>query len=180
VAVAFGHRRSGGEWAITSGILAPAEVDGPHFVAVKALHPAPSQGMLRFEVSNVLNPNILYDRLERQIADLRVRHQSVTDWRAFLFGRLRTDRVTCSSLIGRAILEQHQSPLALALRDSLRRSPHWRRSPDIYPTDIARALAYLEIPAKPEPDSRVISTPIPNQFERQNQFSEELVDADRH
>jgi hypothetical protein len=142
VAADFGHQRDGIRYAITSGEFAgPGYASGPHFVAWHAMG---AERLLCYDVSGWIAVEPLWAELQRQVADLGVNHVLARHWASLLWGPCTLARVTCSSLIGRAILAQKDSLFAYALLRALKTTPHLRSQPEITPGDIALALAFLD------------------------------------
>ncbi|MEQ1948838.1 MAG: hypothetical protein ABL995_16730 [Bryobacteraceae bacterium] len=112
------------------------EIDGPHYM------PASSNGHSAWapvRIEPFVNVDRLRADLEAAIAEPSILHRRL-DPIGYLLGHVRPDRVTCSGLIGTAILRQELSPFATALRKALRERMTWG---EITPADLARAAAIL-------------------------------------
>jgi hypothetical protein len=137
IAADFSLEGAGERWLVTSTALhrKGLSIDGPHY------EPWPACGgsaLARIDLSGLLDSAQLLKDLEDRIADRAVRHLCAP-W-AFVMGRTSPHRVTCSGLIGEAILRQPGSPAAVALRQALRGRFTYG---EITPADIARAAAIL-------------------------------------
>ena len=126
-------------WVITSGEfrLGTMRVSGPHYAPLSACH---GSALARIDISSYIDASKLLADLRASIGDPAIRHNGVRETLNFFLGRVREDRVNCSSLAGRAILKQPSSPMARALRQALRDRFTYG---DITPADLARAAAIL-------------------------------------
>ncbi len=140
VAADFSHTCGKEPWLITSHAIAARKwnIDGPHFVPLSACN---RSGLVRVDVSSCIDARRLLTDLERSVYQSSLRHRGL-DPLGYLLGVTRRDRVTCSGLIGGAILRQVDTPLAEALRQALRERLTYG---EITPTDLARAAAILNL-----------------------------------
>ncbi len=140
VAADFSHTCGKESWLITSHAIAVRKwnIDGPHFVPLSACD---RSGRVRVDVSSCIDARRLLSDLERSVYQSSIRHRGL-DPLGYLLGVTRSDRVTCSGLIGGAILHQVDAPLAEALRQALRERLTYG---EITPTDLARAVAILNL-----------------------------------
>jgi hypothetical protein len=99
-----------------------------------------------------LDAGVLLADLCAAIENPAVRHKGAAPI-GYLAGRTGPNRVTCSGLIGQAVLRQPESPYGQALRESLRR--RWTYG-EITPADLARA-AHLVHAAAPSPIEQVFA-----------------------
>lgn len=120
-----------GPWSIQNRLIS-----GPHYMALAA---CPLPVMARVDISEFIDARQLLRDLQERISCPAVRHKSANPL-LYLLGSTRPDRVTCSSLIGLAILRQDSTPLERALRLALRERFTYG---EITPADLARALAIL-------------------------------------
>lgn len=133
-------------WLITSCHLSSGtwNINGPHFMPVNAQRNA---GWARVDVSALLDSGQLWDDLTAVVKNPEVRHKGMAPI-AYLTGQTDPECVTCSGLIGNAILRQPDSPLAKALGEVL----HRRFLPgEITPADLARAATC------PAPETETLS-----------------------
>jgi hypothetical protein len=139
-AVDLSHRDGDRDYVITSHALQMrnSRIDGPHFAPLAACAP---DGFVSIDISRQIDAGQLASDLERSIRNRAIRHKRFAPF-SYLFGRTRPDRVTCSGLIGQAILCQPLSPLAQALDRALRERFTYG---EITPADLARAAAILEL-----------------------------------
>jgi hypothetical protein len=114
------------------------QIDGPHFAPLAACEP---DGFGSVDIARHSDARHLAADLERSIQNPAIRHKRFAPF-SYLFGRTRADRVTCSGLIGQAILCQPLSPLARALHRALRERFTYG---EITPADLARAAAILKL-----------------------------------
>lgn len=140
VAADFSLEGDGERWLITSTALnrQRLSIDGPHYEPWRACK---GSAIARVDLSRYLDGARLRSDLEECIADRSVRHQR-SPW-AFIAGRTNPKRVTCSGLIGQAILLQPASRAAVALREALDDRFTYG---EITPADIAHAAAILGAP----------------------------------
>ena len=152
-AVDFSHMFGGESWLITSYAITIRRwnMDGPHFAPVSANH-QPSPAWARVDVSSHVSVQQLLSDIQEPIYRTEVRHRGMDPFGYFL-GLTSSNRVTCSGLIGGAILRQNDSPLAKALRQALRE--RWSYG-EITPADLARAAAILGL--IPESETQPIVT----------------------
>ncbi|MEQ1946120.1 MAG: hypothetical protein ABL995_02960 [Bryobacteraceae bacterium] len=139
IAADFALERGGERWLITSTSLKLQRltIDGPHYEPKSA---GQGSAIARVDLAGQLDVGQFRTDLMTAVADSRIRHQSAA-W-AFIVGRADRRRVTCSGLIGNAILRQPASQAALALRRSL--SDRYTYG-EITPADLARAAALLRL-----------------------------------
>ncbi|HWB84037.1 MAG TPA: hypothetical protein VG675_07850 [Bryobacteraceae bacterium] len=133
---------AGGEpWMIVSGAFRfPGfRIDGPQYAPQAASHGC---AIARIDISSLIDGRHLLADLQNIIADPAVRHKGAAGAPAYIFGRTRSDRVICSSLIGNAILRQPESVMAQALKQALRERFTYG---EITPADLARAAAILHL-----------------------------------
>ncbi len=150
----FSHTCANESWLITShAIVAPRwSVDGPHFAPLSACY-GPAQ--VRVNISSFIEVPRLLSDLEEFVYRPSIRHRGF-DLPGYLLGLPGRNRVTCSGLIGGAILRQDTAPLARALRQALRERFTYG---EITPADLARAVAILGM--VPEGQTRpMITVPI--------------------
>lgn len=135
VAADCGWQISGHVYVATSwrGVSGANRVDGPHL----SLRASPV-AFARVALNEVLDPARFRTSLERQIADPQCRHKTAWDFGSYLRGTILADRVTCSGMIGRAVLEQPDSAFASALR---RVPTHG----EIAPADLMRATVGIKL-----------------------------------
>lgn len=150
VSVDFSHHDGNGSWFITSHVIHSSHwsIDGPHFM------PASSSGYSAWvpvQISSLIDVPRLRQDLERVVSEECVRHRGL-DPIGYLLGLNRSDRVTCSGLLGNAILSQGDVPFANALRQALKERLTYG---EITPVDLARAAAILGL--IPEGASRPIT-----------------------
>jgi hypothetical protein len=147
IAADFSLEGRGERWLITSTSLQRKglSMDGPHYEPWSA---CAGSAVARVNLSAHLDAARLLADLEERIGDPAVRHQRAP-W-AFVFGwtsvgwtsvgRACSRRVTCSGLIGEAILRQAASPAAAALRQALKERFTYG---EITPADMARCASIL-------------------------------------
>jgi hypothetical protein len=154
VAADFSHTCGKESWLITSHAIGACKwnIDGPHFVPLSACD---RSGRVRVEVSSLIDAQRLLTDLERSVYRSSIRHRGL-DPLGYLLGITRTDKVTCSGLIGGAILRQAGSPLAEALRQALRQRLTYG---EITPTDLARAAAILKLVPEGAPHA-IVTVPV--------------------
>jgi len=140
VAADFSLEGRGERWLITSTTLKRKGlcIDGPHYEPWSA---CAGSALARVDFSRYLDSAQLWADLEGRIRDRTVRHQSAP-W-AFVTGRTSPHRVTCSGLIGNAILGQSATQAAAALRQALKERFTYG---EITPADIARCASILGLP----------------------------------
>jgi hypothetical protein len=139
VAVDCSLESKGEPWVITSGEfqLGEARLSGPHYAPLAACH---GSALARLDISPYIDaPRLLAD-LRTSVENPAIRHNGARETLDFFVGRMREDRVNCSSLAGRAILKQPASPMARALRQAMRDRFTFG---DVTPADLARAAAIL-------------------------------------
>jgi len=155
VALDFGLETGPSRWVITCGRfkLRGRELDGPHYAPIEACQGA---SLARVDIAAAIDPGKLLSDLEAVIADSKVRHKGSAPLSYFL-GITPQNRVTCSSLIGRAILRQPSQPLAQALRQALKERFTYG---EIAPADLARAAAILNLSIQEVPAKRIRAVPI--------------------
>jgi hypothetical protein len=139
VAVDCSLEGHGEPWVITSGEfrLREMRLSGPHYAPLAACH---GSALARIDISLHIDASGLLADLQNSIANPAIRHSGARETLNFFLGRMREDRVNCSSLAGRAILKQPSSPMAKALRQAMRDRFCWG---DVTPADLARAAALL-------------------------------------
>ena len=142
IAADFSLEGRGERWLITSTSLQrkALSMDGPHYEPWSA---CAGPALARVDLSAHLDTARLLADLEERIADHAVRHQRapwafIVGWTSV--GRGNSRRVTCSGLIGEAILRQAASPAAAALRQALKERFTYG---EITPADIARCASIL-------------------------------------
>jgi hypothetical protein len=151
-AVDLSHRDGDRGYVITSHALRirHLQIDGPHFAPLAACAP---EGFVSIDISRHIDARQLAADLERSIQNRAIRHRRFAPF-SYLFCRTRTDRVTCSGLIGQAILRQPLSPLAEALGRALREFTYG----EITPADLAHAAAILKLETMESSDPfRIVS-----------------------
>ncbi|MEQ1884249.1 MAG: hypothetical protein ABL967_04255 [Bryobacteraceae bacterium] len=129
--------RGGERWLITSTRLKLHRlmIDGPHYEPWRGCH---GSAIARVDLSGHLNVDQFRRDLQCAVSNPLIRHQSAP-W-AFIAGQTDQQRVTCSGLIGEAILRQPGSLAAAALRQSLDDRYTYG---EITPADLARTAALL-------------------------------------
>jgi len=134
-----GLQEMGGEnWVISAGPFgrgARSEA-GPHYAPEASF---PSQAIARVDISGYINPSRLRENLQQQIREPIARSKGAAAF-SFLFGDVSNKFVTCSGLIGKAILRQEETPLGWALRKALQER---LGRAGVTPADLARAAAIL-------------------------------------
>ncbi|MEQ1884527.1 MAG: hypothetical protein ABL967_05650 [Bryobacteraceae bacterium] len=134
----FSHHDQNESWLITSRLIRTKywNLDGPHYMPASS---AECSAWAKVRVDGYIDVPGLHADIEAMIADRSIRHRGL-DPIGYCLGITRRNRVTCSGFIGAAILKQHESALAGALRSSLQqRFLHG----EITPADLARAAAIL-------------------------------------
>jgi hypothetical protein len=152
-AVDLSHRDGNRGYVITSHALQMRRwrIDGPHFAPLAACAP---DGFVSVDIACHIDARQLAADLERSIQNRAIRHKRFAPF-SYVFGRTRADRVTCSGLIGQAILCQPLSPLARALHRALRERFTYG---EITPADLARAAAILKLQTMESSDPlRIVS-----------------------
>ena len=97
---------------------------------------------LSFLIDHLVDAAQLWHHVLAQVEDRGIRYKGVESAWAWILGVRTTRRVNCSSMIGNSILEQQESRLAAALRESMR---HRLIHGDVTPADLARMVAGLGI-----------------------------------
>lgn len=161
VALDFGLQSRGVHWIITSGeyYFRGREICGPHYAPVEANR---GSALARINIAGVIDSARLLAELQAMISDPRIRHKSDAAV-SYILGTTREDWVTCSSMIGRAILKQEFQPLARALRQALKERFTYG---EISPADLARAAAILNLRTDEIPSRQVRVIPIFRRRER--------------
>ena len=139
VGVDCGLNEIGGErWLISAGPFGRGSRSGagPHYSPESSF---PSQAIARVDIAAYINPLRLREDLEQQIREPIVRLKGAAVF-SFLFGDVSNRFVTCSGLIGKAILRQEDTPLSWALRRALQER---LGRGGVTPADLARAVAIL-------------------------------------
>jgi hypothetical protein len=116
-------------------------VDGPHFADQRTC-PAT---FARVQLNEVLDPTCFRAALERPIANRVCRHKTPRNFVSYICGTTPADRLTCSGLIGRAVLEQPDSAFGSALRRVLERRFHYG---EIAPSDLMQAAILMNLPVE--------------------------------
>jgi hypothetical protein len=139
IAADFSLEGRGERWLITSTALKRQGlcIDGPHYEPWSA---CAGSALARVDFSRHLNSAQLLADLKERIRDRTVHHQCAP-W-AFVTGRTSPHRVTCSGLIGAAILRQPTSPAAMALQQALKERFTYG---EVTPADMARCASILEL-----------------------------------
>ena len=134
----FSHTCGDESWIVTSHEITSPQwrIDGPHFAPISACH---RPAWARIDVSPFVDAERLRHEIESLVSQKSIRHRGL-DPVGYLLGITRHDRVTCSGLIGGAILRQRESPFAQALLQALRARFTYG---EITPADLARAAAIL-------------------------------------
>lgn len=143
-----------GSWMIESGLGENKKgivLDGPQYKAVAAWQ---GRTRARVPIGGLIDCERLHQDLARRVEDPTVRQKGLGDWADFAIGRTRPDRLTCSGLIGQAILLQPQSALAAGLRQAMKERITYG---EITPSDLARAVAIEEAG---RPGAQIRLTPV--------------------
>lgn len=156
VALDFSLQGGGCRWVITSGEyrLLRGKLSGPHYAPLEACRGA---ALARIDISGVIDSRQLLTDLQSTISDPGIRHKNGAAALSYLLGTTREDHVTCSSLIGRAILRQPSQSLARALREALEQRLTYG---EITPADLARAAAILNLGDAEVPPRRIQTVPL--------------------
>lgn len=146
----FSHTCGNESWLITSHAISIPHwsIDGPHFAPLSAWH---RPAWARVDISSFINVQRLLGDIEALVSRAAVRHRGL-DPLGYIFGLTRRDRVTCSGLIGGAILLQKDARFANALRQALAERFTYG---EITPADLARAAAIIGL--VPEGETRPIA-----------------------
>jgi hypothetical protein len=147
----FSHTGGNESWLITSHAITTPQwsIDGPHFAPLSAWH---RPAWARVDISSLIDVERLRTDMELSVSRSSIRHRGL-DPLGYMLGLTRPDRVTCSGLIGGAILLQRGTRLANALSQALRERFTYG---EITPADLARAAAILGL--VPEGETRTIAT----------------------
>jgi hypothetical protein len=139
----------GGSWLISAGPFGrgPRSGAGPYYAPESSFA---SRAIARVDIARYINPLRLREDLEQQIREPIARSKGAAVF-SFLFGDVSNRFVTCSGLIGKAILRQENTPFGRALRQALYER---RGRAGVTPGDLARAAAILDLfprrlPAEP-------------------------------
>jgi hypothetical protein len=132
-----------GKWLITAGPFGRGAHSGagPHYAPESSF---PGQAIARVDITKYIDALKLRKDVEEQIQDPSVRSKGAAVF-SFIFGDVSNRYVTCSGLIGQAILRQECTPLGGALQRALRE--RFNRG-GITPADLARAVAVLGLAPK--------------------------------
>jgi hypothetical protein len=139
VGVDCGLEEMGGEsWLISSGPFGRGVRSGagPHYAPASSF---PGRATARVDIAGHLNPLILREDLEQRIKEPIARSKGAAVF-SFLFGDVSSRFVTCSGLIGTAVLRQGNTPFARALRQAL---DERRGRAGVTPADLAEAAAIV-------------------------------------
>ncbi len=128
----------GESWLISAGPFGRGARAGagPHYAPESSF---PSQAIARVDIAGYIDPLRLREDLQQQIQEPFARSKGAAVF-SFLFGDVSNRYVTCSGLIGKAILRQESTPLGRALRQALQERL-WRGG--VTPADLAQAVALL-------------------------------------